>query len=130
MERQGWRRGDRFDAGKHLHDAMVPFGSLARCDRRRAISCVEVAGLECTLAKAISYGRPGAVLTAEDLREGLPVGLAADLDPEGGLSGTVSGWEVGPQGELTEVRVRWPDGTESLHVPEERELRRLEGGSS
>jgi hypothetical protein len=128
MERAGWRPGSAFDAPSELHDALVPFDHLPAGDRQQAVLAVEAEGLQERLSAAIRYPRGAdAPLLASEMRTGLAVGLAADLDRDGAEEGEITGWEVDLAGELAEVRVRWRDGTESRHHPQERELRRLDG---
>ena len=129
MQNQGWRYGPAYDPDHKTHDALIAFERLPGKDRDATVFAVRSADVERYLATLVFYPRgPERPFEVGELRDGLPVGLAKDLDPVGSERGTVIGWKVGPDGALQEIRVRWSDGSEQVHHPSERELRRLEPG--
>lgn len=126
MQEQGWRFGPEFDPVHKTHDALIDFLRLAAKDRDLTVKAVQSSGIERQLAALVCYPRgPDRPFETQELCEGLEVGLALDLDPEGLQRGRVIGWETDPEGQPREIRVRWTDGSESAHHPLERELRRL-----
>ena len=129
---QGWRSGLVYDEAHRVHDAIVDFDKLTPLDRHHTLIAIESLGIERQLERAVEYPRgPAREFSAEEMRRGLPVGLACSSDgaggrPSGQERGLVESWEIEPAtGLLKLIRVRWADGTLSEHFPSERELRRL-----
>lgn len=126
MHRKGWRHAAEYDPAARTHDALVPFSRLKRCDQQHACNVVGAEGIELMLAKLISYPRgPERPFLAEELTEGLQVGLAKDLDPSGTQRGRVRSWSLTAEGDVEEIKVSWADGEESSHQAAECELRRV-----
>lgn len=120
MESCGWRHGPYCPTDR-THDALVPFDRLDSPDRRAAILAVLTSGVRGTLVRGVEYARgPDRPLSIGEVRHGLPVGCAADP----GRRGTVESWEIGDDGELALIRVRWADGAVTDHPAMERELTR------
>ena len=127
MQDQGWQYGSEYDPRRKTHDALISFDRLPEKDRLATVFAVKSAEVERYLATLVCYPRgPERPFDLAELRDDLSVGLAKDLDPAGTERGRVTGWKVGPDGLLQEIRVRWSDGTEQTHHPSERELRRLD----
>lgn len=134
MVSRGWSHGPRYDEAQRTHDALVPYAGLCPRDREEARLSIGALGLEKVLADEIDYPRgPERPLTLEEMRAGLPVTYAKDLEVEEGgrpgpmERGVVESWETDPtSGDLKCVRVRWADGLLSAHMPAERDLRRIE----
>lgn len=125
MIREGWRCGATFDPAEKVHDALVPFPELTRYDRCALRTAIEAEDVEARLGALVDYPRgDDRPFGAEEMRAGLEVGLAADLDGAGSERGRVVEWALTPEGCLDEITVRWEDGTVSRHCPSERDLRR------
>ena len=56
LRQQGWRAG-QFDPARRLHDALVPFSQLTRCDQDHACMVVLAEGFPDLLAAALWYPR-------------------------------------------------------------------------
>lgn len=129
MGAAGWRPGRRYDEAQRTHDALVPFDELSAHDRRLARVAVRAREIEPLLEDAVDHDRgPEREFAPEEMKVGLPVAWARNLrfdDPAiAALTGEIVSWEVGADGGLSLIRVRWADGEVSEHLPSERELRR------
>ncbi len=128
MTAASWRRGPAYDEAERTHDAMVPFEELSRHDRRLAIRAVEYSEIADELVRLISYPRgPDREFAVEEMRPGLQVAMVPGPDEVASEAdrGLVESWELDGEGELSLIRVRWPDGELSEHHPIARELRRV-----
>ena len=131
MRQCGWRHGSRYDAGRKLHDALVPFEQLDPDTRHDLCQAVEHEELSQRLIELVRHDRgPARVLRAGEMRAGARVALADDEPEAGGTAparqGTIMEWEVDPrEGVLQLVRVRWDSGEVTEHFPPECELRRV-----
>jgi hypothetical protein len=127
MLSEGWRLGDDYCAESKTHDSLVPFDHLPRRDRLVAQVNLECAELIDHLVKLVAPDRtPDAPFGVEDLHVGLTVGAAdvreADAPAEPGV---VESWEVDDDGDVTEITVRWADGSIEEFNAFERLIRRL-----
>lgn len=133
MLSNGWTYADRFDAALHTHDALVPFTRLERRDQRAARLGVLAEELESRLISAIRYSRgPNREFLIEEVVKGRKVAFCPNMKPPPRASvqqegvGEIDSWTVDSDGELDLIRVRWPDGQVTDHVPGLLELARLE----
>lgn len=123
----GWRPGP-FSAANRTHDALVDFDDLEVADQRRTLRSLRFDGTAEYLAELLDYPREGTPeLQPEDMRMGRRVALVPEegMDdlPTNATQGQVVSWSINPAtGDLDLVRVRWDDGSESEHTPNEREL--------
>ena len=126
MVEEGWRPGREYDPQTRTHDGLVPFSELDDTDRWTAELAAEISGAFEILARCIDYPRGRQkLLRPEELRRGLRVALPDNPEEVG----EVSGWATA-HGRVTLIRVRWTDGEETTHYPEERDLLRVGEGLS
>lgn len=131
MRELGWLPGPVHDAERRTHDALVPFEALSRRDRKGLLEAVVAEEVPRRLARVFEYQRgDDRELLVEEMHEDLRVGwaevVAAGRDQWIREEGRVVTWTCGEDGELASFDVRWQDGTVTSHVPQGRELRRLE----
>jgi hypothetical protein len=130
MKADGWKRG-AFSPERRTHDAMVPYDELPRPDRLALHLRLVVNELANRLVETVEYPR-GAdrPFVIEEMQRGLEVALSDEFGPArlGDVHekhrGKVESWEVGTDGELSLITVRWGDSEVVSYDPWERALTR------